>query len=309
MICKIMDTKNDGIKKIGRYIIWDKGGKENISNVKVHNSTYDVSDIDIAISDMAANNFRCTTSKRPTVYHFVISLPRGETLTNDQFDYAEKKFIDAFGLSECQRLSATHSGTKNLHRHVVVATASCEDRKNIRPRFDKAASIRTSRELEKEFGISVDAGTSRNSELYDEYCIERDSTKIIRSEMLEQLKVKHRKHTNGLKDLYDDVIDKTMTMPWSRNRKTFLEYVRHDREMSRLARQARQKAEREAIYSEFRPRTWADFLRHKAAEGHQEAIRVLRKRQRAPQQPDLQVAPENHHPEVEKDRDSAEASR
>ena len=114
---------------------------------------------------------------------------------------------------------------------------------------------------------------------------------------------------DGLKDLYDDVIDKTMTMPWSRDRKTFLEYVRHDREMSRLARQARQKAEREAIYSEFRPRTWADFLRHKAAEGHQEAIRVLRKRQRAPQQPDLQVAPENHHPEVEKDRDSAEASR
>jgi len=179
MICKIMDTKSDGVKKIGRYIVWDKDGKENISNVKVHNSKYDVSDIDIAISDMAANNFRCITSKRPTVYHFVISLPRGETLTDDQFDYAEKKFIEAFGLSACQRLSATHSRTKNIHRHVVVATASCEDRKNRRPRFDKATSIRISRELEKEFGLSIDAGTSRNSELYDEL-YPRDDKRFIR---------------------------------------------------------------------------------------------------------------------------------
>jgi len=302
MICKIIDDKKSGIKQVGRYIIWEKDGDEVISDIRVHNSKYTVDDVDIAISDMAANNFRCTTSTVSKVYHFVISLAQGETLTADQFDYAEKKFIDAFGLSECQRVSATHSGTDNVHRHVAVATASCEDRKNRRPKFDKVASMRVARELEKEFGLSVDAGTSRNSELYDVYRVELEAAKKLRSEKLGELRAKHGRYTRSLRELYDSQIDELVILPRSRMRRESLNALHHDRGMTHLARRAQQRVERNAVYSAFRPETWGSFLKRKAAEGHPEAIRVLRKRERASQRLDPEEVVRPAKPEAAKDR-------
>ena len=176
MICEIIaEPKNArGFTNLGRYLIgaragvhtagWDRLsayllGTENhrgeiVTDVRITNCRQGVDRIGLAVAEMAANNARCTTSRAPLTYHFVISLAPGEILTPEQFRLAEQRYIDAFGLGECQRISVTHNSKEHLHRHVAVATGSCEDRKNRRPVFDKLRALDISAELEIEFGLS-----------------------------------------------------------------------------------------------------------------------------------------------------------
>jgi len=307
MICHILEKKGK-VRNIGGYIIRETKEHEDVSDIKLTNTKYGIDKIDIALMEMEANNLRSPSNSQKS-YHFVISLAVGETLTPKQFQHAEQRYIDAFGLTDCQRISATHNNTENLHRHVVVATASCEDRKNRRPKFDKAKAMRVSRELEQEFGLSVDAGASRNAKLYDSFKVERERKKADRAIKLDELRSKHGKHAHALRELYDSQLGELVIMPRSKTRKESISALRYDREITHLARRTQQRAEREEIYERFRPETWGSFLKRKAAEGHPEAIRVLRKRQRASQRPDLEVAPENQHPGVANDRDNAEAGR
>ena len=83
-----------------------------------------------------------------------ISLAPGESLTPDQFSHAEQRYVDAIGLQECQRIAATHNSKDHLHRHVAIATGSCQDRKIRRHWRAYSKLMKVSAELEIEFGLS-----------------------------------------------------------------------------------------------------------------------------------------------------------
>lgn len=183
MICEIIPEPKGakGITNLGQYLVGARGGPglgwerlssyvlgtenergEIVADVRMTNCR--ATEIGAAVAEMAASNARCTSSKAPRVYHFVISLSPGESLSPEQFKEAEQRYVNALGLSECQRISATHLSKEHMHRHVAVATASAPDGKNRRPRQDYAKAMAVSVALEREFGLKPtnhERGTGR----------------------------------------------------------------------------------------------------------------------------------------------------
>ncbi len=184
MICEIIREPKGakGIINLGRYVVgaergsdpasWDRLtsyvlGVENekgeiVADVRTTNCQ--ASEIGLAVKEMAIANDQNVITKASKAYHFVISLVPGESLTPAQFKVAEQRYINALGMEGCKRISATHLSKEHMHRHVVVATASGRDGKNIRPKHDYAKVALVSQELEKQFGLTIvnhERGTGR----------------------------------------------------------------------------------------------------------------------------------------------------
>lgn len=142
-----------GWERMGAYRLGFPHNGEIVSDVEIYNATYGTDAIGLAVAEIAANNYCCITTKASKTYHFVISVPPGETFTIEQFKYVERSALSILGFEECGALSATHSSKPHLHRHVCVATGSRKDRKNKRPRFDFLKLMRLARQVEIEFDL------------------------------------------------------------------------------------------------------------------------------------------------------------
>ncbi len=107
--------------------------------------------------DTQAQNTRIRTN--PT-YHLVISFrPEDEgKLTPERLRDIERRFTDALGLSEHQRHCAVHNDTQNLHLQIAYNLIHpVTHNRNYHP-HDHAKRDRLCRQLEKEYGLSVDNG-------------------------------------------------------------------------------------------------------------------------------------------------------
>ena len=152
-------------ERLSSYVLGKETSRgEIVSDVRVTNTEAPADEVGLAVNEIMANNARCTTSTAPKVYHLVISLQPGESLTPRQFEIAEQRIVDALGLGACQRISVTHNSKEHLHRHVAIATASAPDMKNHRPRHDYAKVMAVAAELERELGLAPtnhERGTGR----------------------------------------------------------------------------------------------------------------------------------------------------
>jgi len=152
-------------ERLSSYVLGKETSRgEIVSDVRVTNTEAPADEVGLAVNEIMANNARCTTSTAPKVYHLVISLQPGESLTPRQFEIAEQRIVDALGLGACQRISVTHNSKEHLHRHVAIATASAPDMKNHRPRHDYAKVMAVAAELERDLGLAPtnhERGTGR----------------------------------------------------------------------------------------------------------------------------------------------------
>jgi|CXWL01.1.fsa_nt_gi Ti-type conjugative transfer relaxase TraA len=88
------------------------------------------------------------------VYHFGLSLGKGEHLTREQWDEAIDRVLDGLGLEGHQVLVVAHGDTDIEHVHVVVNRVG-EDGRAWNARQDMVKAYEVVHELEREMGLQV----------------------------------------------------------------------------------------------------------------------------------------------------------
>lgn len=114
------------------------------------------------VLDTQDKNTRTVKSK---IYHMVVSFrPEDEAkLTPEAFKALEERFATALGWSEHQRHCGVHKNTANLHMHIAYNMVNPENYTLHKEFRDFWIRDKLCRELEHEYGLSVDNGRQQTA--------------------------------------------------------------------------------------------------------------------------------------------------
>ncbi|MDL2313666.1 relaxase/mobilization nuclease domain-containing protein [Desulfovibrio sp. OttesenSCG-928-C14] len=123
-------------------------------------------DYELAIIEAQAVQSMNTRSQKEKTYHLLVSFrPEDEArLTPEAFKVIEERFAAVLGFSEHQRHCGIHKNTNNIHMHVSYSMVHPERLTRHEPFRDYAARDKLCRELEKEYGLTVDNGREQRHE-------------------------------------------------------------------------------------------------------------------------------------------------
>lgn len=123
-------------------------------------------DYELAIIEAQAVQSMNTRSQKEKTYHLLVSFhPEDEArLTPEAFKAIEERFAAALGFSEHQRHCGIHKNTNNIHMHVSYNMIHPERLTRHEPFRDYAARDKLCRELEKEYGLTVDNGREQRQD-------------------------------------------------------------------------------------------------------------------------------------------------
>lgn len=140
------------IQGLADYVLDRKGrGKKVLAAWSINCATPD--DLDLATAEIRATQELNTRSKIDKTYHLVVSLAAGETLSEAQFKDIERKFSEALGFSEHQRLAVIHNDTNYLHMHIAISKIHPFSFNAFEPFYDKFKLQDVCRDLEREYGL------------------------------------------------------------------------------------------------------------------------------------------------------------
>lgn len=86
------------------------------------------------------------------VWHAMISLDKGEHLTNEQWQQATDEYIEKMGFSNCPFVVVKHHDTEHEHVHIIASRVSY-DRQLVSDSFDYPRSQVVARDLEARFNL------------------------------------------------------------------------------------------------------------------------------------------------------------
>ena len=123
-------------------------------------------DYELAIVEAQAVQALNTRSQKEKTYHLLISFrPEDEAkLTPEAFRSIEERFAAVLGYTEHQRHCGVHKNTGNIHMHIAYNMVHPERYARHEPFRDYAKRDKLCRELEQEFGLSVDNGREQRQE-------------------------------------------------------------------------------------------------------------------------------------------------
>ena len=123
-------------------------------------------DYDLAVQEVLDTQALNRRTGKEKTYHLLVSFhPEDEgKLTPDVFKQIEERFADALGLSEHQRHCGVHVNTENIHMHVAYNLIHPEKLTRVEPWRDYLKRDKLYRELEKEYGLTVDNGREAGKE-------------------------------------------------------------------------------------------------------------------------------------------------
>ena len=123
-------------------------------------------DYDLAILEAQVVQGMNTRSQKEKTYHLLVSFrPEDEaTLTPELFKAIEARFADALGYAEHQRHCGIHKNTANVHMHIAYNMVHPERHTRHEPFRDYSIRDKLCRELEQEYGLTVDNGREQKQE-------------------------------------------------------------------------------------------------------------------------------------------------
>ena len=123
-------------------------------------------DYDLAIIEAQAVQEMNTRSQKEKTYHLLVSFrPEDEaSLTPEAFKAIEERFAAVLGFSEHQRHCGIHKNTNNIHMHIAYSMIHPERLTRHEPFRDYATRDKLCRELEREYGLTVDNGREQRRE-------------------------------------------------------------------------------------------------------------------------------------------------
>lgn len=123
-------------------------------------------DYELAVIEAQAAQALNTRSRKEKTYHLLISFrPEDEArLTPENFKAIEERFAAALGFSEHQRHCGIHKNTNNIHMHIAYNQIHPERHTRHEPFRDYAIRDKLCREIEREYGLTVDNGREQRRE-------------------------------------------------------------------------------------------------------------------------------------------------
>jgi hypothetical protein len=152
MISKKVTTSKSNLKRLAKYLLDGQGKNDRVGEILVSNC-HTEHDPEWAIREMILTqslNQRATGDKS---YHLVVSLAPGESLTRETFVAVEKRFAEALGFGEHQRVSVLHRDTDCVHFHMAINKVHPEKHTLHEPFNDYHTQEVLCQQLEKELGL------------------------------------------------------------------------------------------------------------------------------------------------------------
>ena len=162
MIAKRIDrTSSDRFGRLAEYIAAasDKGEKLHTLWIENCDAGAEIEDLRLAIKEVEATQQQNNRSRKDKTYHLLVSF-RDQQPSVEDLREIEAAYAEALGFAEHQRIVATHQNTENFHMHVAINKVHPTTLRNRTPHRDFYILEKTSRELEKRFGLKVDVGLS-----------------------------------------------------------------------------------------------------------------------------------------------------
>jgi hypothetical protein len=123
-------------------------------------------DYELAILEAQAAQILNTRSRKEKTYHLLVSFrPEDEErFTPEVFKAIEERFAAALGFSKHQRHCGIHKNTNNIHMHIAYNMVHPERHTRHEPFRDYATRDKLCREIEREYGLTVDNGREQRRE-------------------------------------------------------------------------------------------------------------------------------------------------
>ena len=136
----------------------DKGEKLHKLWIEGCNAGETPDKLNLAIKEVIATQAQNTRTKLEKTYHLLISFQDGEKPTDQQLIDIEKAYAKALGFEDHQRICATHQNTNHYHIHVAYNKIHPQKLTMLEPHRDYFKLEKTSRALEKKYGLKIDNG-------------------------------------------------------------------------------------------------------------------------------------------------------
>ena len=162
MISQHIECKpaNDNYARLARYIADASHDGEKCLMTWCAGTWAGDDEYDLSITEVVDTQALNTRTTREKTYHLLISFrPEDEArLTPEVLKVIELRFADALGFGEHQRHCGVHQNTNNLHMHVAYNMIHPEKLTRHEPYRDYALRDRLCREIERDYGLTVDNG-------------------------------------------------------------------------------------------------------------------------------------------------------
>ena len=160
-----ISPKNDSYARLADYIV-AAGHKDEKKLMRWCAGCLGDDDYQNGIAEAVDVQAMNTRSQQSKTYHLVISFrPEDEAkLTPEVFRAIEERFAAVLGYTEHQRHCGVHKNTANLHMHIAYNMIHPEKHTRHEPFRDYWKRDLVCRELEREYGLVVDNGRTKDKE-------------------------------------------------------------------------------------------------------------------------------------------------
>lgn len=161
-----IDPSNDNYARLAEYIADAKNRGEKC--LMTWTARCDAGqDYHLGISEVVATQAMKIRTEGNLTYHLSVSFHHEDEkkLTPEIYQAIEKKFATALGFSEHQRHCGVHTNTKNVHIHMAYNMLHPQTKARKEPYRDFFKLAKVARELEKEYGLTVDPGREALTDL------------------------------------------------------------------------------------------------------------------------------------------------
>ena len=256
-------------------------------------------DIDTAAAEMQAVAALNPRIKDP-VYHFLVSLKKGERLPNEaMFDIA-RHTMKGLGFEGHQYAAAIHADTDNLHVHVAVNRVHPETYKAVYPDRDHYKGARAMREIELRYGLGHDKGAFA--------VFERDGETVIDWASKDTRNTKEKAPTkardmevHGRESLFSYARGEPRAAIVEALKSPSLSWGELHQVMGRYGLELRQKGQGFAVYDRSNP----EQTPIKASDMHERLSKARLEKQLGPYQaaPEIEQPAQTYNPERKPNRD------
>ena len=153
------EPANDNYGRLARYIAdASHGGEKCLASWTAGCTAGD--DYDLAIDEVRATQGCNQRTKKEKTYHMIVSFRPEDNarLPPETLKEIEIEFARALGYENHQRHCGVHINTRNMHMHVAYNMINPETKTRLEPFRDYYKRDTVCRELEKKYGLSIDAG-------------------------------------------------------------------------------------------------------------------------------------------------------
>src|SRR6185436_917759 len=98
---------------------------------------------------------------RKPVFHAVLSLRPGESLSNDQWNEVARRYLSALGYDDTPYVLVRHTNREHDHVHIIASRVRY-DGSVVSDRQDRFKGLAAVRELSREYGLSMGASSGRS---------------------------------------------------------------------------------------------------------------------------------------------------